>query len=88
MLSEPKPKISIYKKKLKEIKKDFSELRHPKSSKSEKNKFRKSLYDIKKNHRNLSAAEIRETEKNLIELEYSLQFKKFDNDDYDDEYEK
>ena len=48
MLSEPKPKISIYKKKLKEIKKDFNELRHPKSSKSEKNKFRKSLYDIKK----------------------------------------
>ena len=86
MLSEPKLKISIYKKKLKEIKKDFSELRH-KFSKSEINKFRKSLYDIK-NHRNLSAAEIRETEKNLIELEYSLQFKKFDNDDYDDEYEK
>ena len=46
MLSEPKPKISIYKKKLKEIKKDFSELRH-KFSKSEINKFRKSLYDIK-----------------------------------------
>ena len=46
MLSEPKPKISIYKKKLKEIKKDFSELRH-KFSKSEINKFIKSLYDIK-----------------------------------------
>ena len=58
MLSEPKLKISIYKKKLKEIKKDFSELRH-KFSKSEINNFRKSLYDIKK-HRNLSEAEIRE----------------------------
>ena len=86
ILSEPKPKISLLKKKIKKIKTDFSELRH-KFSKSEINKFRKSLYDIK-NHRNLSAAEIRETEKNLIELEYSLQFKKFDNDDYDDEYEK
>ena len=41
MLSEPKPKISIYKKKLKEIKKDFSELRHPKSSKSEKTSLEK-----------------------------------------------
>ena len=28
ILSEPKPKISISKKKIKEIKKDFSELRH------------------------------------------------------------
>ena len=28
ILSEPKPKISISKKKLKEIKRDFSELRH------------------------------------------------------------
>ena len=32
-----------------------------------------------KNHRNLSAAEIRETEKNLIELEKSLQFKRYHN---------
>ena len=86
ILSEPKSKIIIPKKKIKEIKKDFSELRH-KFSKSEINNFRKSLYDIKK-HRNLSEAEIREAEKNLIELENSLQFKKFHNYDYDDEYKK
>ena len=39
ILSEPKPKISITKKKLKEIKKDFSELRH-KFSKEEIGMFR------------------------------------------------
>ena len=83
ILSEPKPKISLLKKKIKKIKTDFSELRH-KFSKSEINKFRKSLYDIKK-HRNPSAAEIRETEKNLIELEKSLQFKECHDDD---EYKK
>ena len=44
--SESKPKISIPKKKIKEIKKDFSKLRH-KFSKSDINKFRKSLYGIK-----------------------------------------
>ena len=42
ILSKPKPKISIPKKKIKEIKKYFSELRH-KISKSEINKFRESL---------------------------------------------
>ena len=83
ILSEPKPKISLPKKKIKKIKKDFSELRH-KFSKSEINKFIKSLYDIK-HYTNLSAAEIRETEKNLIELEKSLQFKKCHDDD---EYKK
>ena len=66
ILSEPKSKIIIPKKKIKEIEKDFSELKH-KFSKSEINNFRKSLYDIKK-HRNLSEAEIWEAEKNLIEL--------------------
>ena len=64
ILSEPKSKISISKNKIKEIKKNFSELRH-KFSKSEINKFRKSIYDVI-NHRNLSAAEIRETEKILL----------------------
>ena len=64
ILSEPKSKISISKNKIKEIKKNFSELRH-KFSKSEIKKFRKSLYDVI-NHRNLSAAEIRETEKILL----------------------
>ena len=40
ILSEPKPKISITKKKLKEIEKDFSELRH-KFSKEEIDNFKK-----------------------------------------------
>ena len=61
ILSEPKPRISITKKILKEIKKDFSELRH-KFSKEEIDKFRKSFYNIK-NHKNLYASEIREAEK-------------------------
>ena len=49
--------------------------------------MKKSLYDMK-NHRNLSAAEIRETEKNLIELEKSLQFEKYHNYNDNDEYKK
>ena len=46
ILSEPKPKINLSKKKIKEIKKDFRELRYG-FSKSKINKFRKSLYNIK-----------------------------------------
>ena len=46
---------------MKEIKKDFEELRY-KFSKSEINQLRKSLYNIK-NHKNLSTSELRETEK-------------------------
>ena len=42
ILSEPKPKISITKKRLKEFKKDFNELRHE-FSKEEIDKFRKSF---------------------------------------------
>ena len=61
ILSEPKPKISITKKKLKEIENDFRELRH-KFSKEEINKFRKSFYNIK-NYRNLYESEIRKAEK-------------------------
>ena len=61
ILSEPKPKISIFKKKLKEIEKDFRELRH-KFSKEEIDKFRKSFYNIK-NHKNLYVLEIKEAEK-------------------------
>ena len=86
VLSKPKPKISIPKKKLKEIEKGFSELRH-KFSEEEIHKFRKSFYNIK-NHKNLYTSEIREAEKNLVELEESLQFKKFYDDDYNDEYKK
>ena len=56
LLSKPKPKIIITKKKLEEIKKDFSKLRH-RFSKKEIDKYRKSFYDIK-NHIYLSAAEL------------------------------
>ena len=45
-LSEPKPKIRINKNKLKEIRKDFYELRH-KFSKKEIDRYRKAFYDIK-----------------------------------------
>ena len=61
ILSEPKPKISITKKKLKEIKKFFSKLRH-KFPKDEIDKFRKMFYNIK-NHKNLYTSEIKEAEK-------------------------
>ena len=45
-LSKPNPKTYISKKKIKEIEKDFSELRH-KFSKEEIDKFGKSIYHIK-----------------------------------------
>ena len=80
MLSKPKPKISITKKKLKEIGKDFGELRH-KFSKKEIDKFRK-YFDNIKSHKKLYASEIREAEKNLVELEESLQSINFFDDDY------
>ena len=81
ILSEPKPKISLSKKEIKQIKKDFSELRH-RFSESKINEFRKGFYNIK-NQKNLSAPEIKKTEKNLVELEKSLyNLKKYH--DYDD----
>ena len=86
LLSKPKPKTSISKKKIKEIKNDFSELRH-RFSISKINNFRKSSYEIK-NQINLSAPEMRETEKSLIKFEKSLHdFKKHHNYD-DNEYGK
>ena len=58
-LSEPKPKpklkIRINKKKLKEIRKDFNELRH-KFSKKEADKYRKYFYVIK-NHKHTRGLE-------------------------------
>ena len=60
---KPKIKIRINGKKLEEIKKDFSELRH-KFSKKEIDKYRKTFYDIK-NYKHLSESEIEELEKIL-----------------------
>ena len=77
-LSKPKPKLGIKKNKLKEIEKDFYNLRH-KFSKKEVDKYRKVFYDIK-NYRHLSESEIEEIRKNFNELEKSLMFKKFHGD--------
>ena len=66
VLSEPKPKIGISKKKLEEIRKAFSELKH-KFSNEEINKYRKIFYDIK-SYRHLSASEIEEIRENLNKL--------------------
>ena len=65
-ISQPKPKVNASKNKIKEIKKDFREVRY-RFSKSKVNEFRRSLYDIK-NLKSLSAPELEETEKNLFEL--------------------
>ena len=66
VLSEPKPKIGISKKKLEEIRKAFSELKH-KFSNEEINKYRKAFYDIK-SYRHLSASGIEEIRENLNKL--------------------
>ena len=70
MLSEPKPKVNLSKKKIKEIKKESNALRFG-FSKSKVNEFRGSLYNMK-NKKNLSAPKMKKTEKNLQELEKSL----------------
>ena len=75
ILSERKPKISITKKKLKEIEKDFSEFRH-KFTKEEIDRFRKSFYNIK-NHKNVYTAEIREAEKTLLNQKKVFNLKSF-----------
>ena len=66
---------------MKEIKKDFNKLRYG-LSKSKINEFRRSLYNIK-DQKYLSSPEIKETEKNLLELEKNISsLKKYY--DYDD----
>ena len=67
ILSEPKPKINISKKKIKEIKKDLSKLRYG-FSKSKIGDFRRRFYNIK--NQNLSTPEIKQTKKSLLELEF------------------
>ena len=65
ILKVPKPKINLSEKKIKEVKKDFSELRYG-FSKSKISEFRRSLYNIK-NQKNIFIPEIKETEKNLLD---------------------
>ena len=59
--SEPKPKIRINQKKLKEFRKYFDDLRQ-KFSATEIKEYRKAFYDIK-NYRNLSESEIKKINK-------------------------
>ena len=70
ILSESKTKISLCKKKIKDIKEKFCESIY-KFSKSKINKIRRSLYDIK-NPKNLFWSKIKEIGKNLLELEKNL----------------
>ena len=67
-LRRSKPKLGINKNKLKEIKKDFYNLRHE-FSKEEADKYRKFFYDIK-NYRHLCDPKIEEIRKKFNELEY------------------
>ena len=69
-----RPRLGIKKKKLKEIKEDFYNLRHT-FSKKDADKYRKSFYNIK-NYRHLSKLEIEEIRKKFNKLEKSLNFKK------------
>ena len=81
ILSEEKAKISLSKKKIKDIKEKLNELIY-KFSKSKINEIRRSLYDIKI-PKSLSKSKIKEIEKNLLELEESL-FKPKKYYNYDD----
>ena len=65
ILSEPKPKVNLSKKKIQEIKKDDNKLRYG-FSKSKINEFRRSLYNIKK-LKIFYTPKIKETEQNLLE---------------------
>ena len=64
--SEPKLEIRINKKKLKELRKDFDELRH-KFSKAEIERYRKPFY-FAKNYKYLSKSEIKKINKNFNKL--------------------
>ena len=85
---EPEPKIRVKtdKRKLIKLRKDFDELRH-KFSKKEIGKYRTAFY-LAKNKKHLFQSELNKKNKNLIELEESLRFKKFygniDTVDYED----
>ena len=81
ILIEPKTKISLSKKRIKDIRKDVNKSRHM-FSKSKIKQIRKSLYDIK-NSKNLFKSKIKEIEKNLLEFGKSLS-KPEKNRDYDD----
>ena len=84
ILSKQKIKISLSKKKIRDIKKYFNELRHG-ISKSKITEIRRNLYDVK-NLKNLSKSKIKEIEENLLELEKSIFRLEKNYDYYDTEY--
>ena len=72
--------------KIRKLRKDFDELKH-KCSKKEIDRYRKAFY-VAKNKKYLFESEIKKTNKNINQIEKSLEFKKFHGDidsvDYDD----
>ena len=84
ILSEPRTKLKLSKKRIKDIREDFNELKHMFSGLRIK-QIRKNLYDIK-NPRILSRSKINEIEKDLIELEENLsklnKYYNYDNIEY------
>ena len=81
IVSEPKIKTSLSKKKVRDIRKNFNKLRD-RFLKPKIKEIRRNLYEIE-NKKNLSKSKIKEIEQNLIELEESL-FKLNKYYDYDD----
>ena len=67
---EPKPEIGVYKKKLKNLRKDFDGSRY-KFSKKEIKEYRKAFY-VAKNKKYLSESEINKTNKNLTKLKNEI----------------
>ena len=78
---DTKPKINFSKPRIEKIRKEFKESRHN-FLKSEIDEIRINLYEIE-NEKNLFASKIKETERNLLELEENL-FKPKKYYDYDD----
>ena len=77
--TEPKITVKTDKRKLKNLKKDFDELRH-KFDKEEIDRYREYFY-VAKNKKYLSESEMNKKNKNLNELEKSLILKKIQGND-------
>ena len=84
ILSEPKTKRRLSKKKIEDMRKDVNKSRHI-FSKSKIKQIRKSLYGIK-NPKNLSKSKIKEIETNLLAFEKSFSKPKKYHDYDDNEY--
>ena len=84
ILSEPKTKISLSKRRIEYIRKDVNKSRHI-FSKSEIKQIRKSSYDIK-NPKTFSKSKIKEIEKDLLEFEKCISKPKKYHDYDDNEY--